>query len=364
MTPARIGFSSALCLALLTGEALADESRFAGLRLNQLQLIGTHNSYKRRIDPPLLKKMIALSSKARELDYSHRPLTEQLNMGLRGLEIDIYYDPEGGRFASPKGLAMLRSAGEPAEPYDPNGELRSPGFKVIHIADVDYRSWNLSFEGALQELRTWSEANPGHLPVIVTVNLKEERAKLPGAVEPVPYDATAMDALDAVLREQLGEDRLLTPDRVRGDAPTLEAAVLKRGWPLLDDLRGRFLWVIDESDSKRDLYLEGHPSLRGRVMFTTSPAGTPEAAVMIINNPHRVGKAIRKRVAQGYLVRTRADAGTSEARSGDTSRREAAMASGAHVISTDFPYDEDRFGTGYRVRFPDGYTRKNPHTTE
>ena len=99
-------------------------------------------------------------------------------------------------------------------------------------------------------------------------------------------------------------------------------------------------------------------------MFTTSPAGTPEAAVMIINNPHRVGKAIRKRVAQGYLVRTRADAGTSEARSGDTSRREAAMASGAHVISTDFPYDEDRFGTGYRVRFPDGYTRKNPHTTE
>ena len=60
-------------------------------------------------------------------------------------------------------------------------------------------------------------------------------------------------------------------------------------------------------------------------------------------------------------MRTRADADTREARSGETARREAAFASGAQVVSTDYYEPNPAFGTGYAVRLPgDGVARCNP----
>ena len=66
---------------------------------------------------------------------------------------------------------------------------------------------------------------------------------------------------------------------------------------------------------------------------------------------------------RGYLVRTRADADTVEARTGDTTRRDAALASGAQWVSTDYPAPgtADRFGTDYVVSLPgDAIVRCNP----
>jgi hypothetical protein len=61
------------------------------------------------------------------------------------------------------------------------------------------------------------------------------------------------------------------------------------------------------------------------------------------------------------MVRTRADADTVQARSGDTRQQEAAWASGAHFVSTDYPFPDDRFGTGYVAAVPgDGVARCNP----
>ncbi len=73
---------------------------------------------------------------------------------------------------------------------------------------------------------------------------------------------------------------------------------------------------------------------------------------MKLNDPVSSFDRIRSLVAAGYLVRTRADADTVEARTGNTQRREAALASGAHFVSTDFPAADPRFGTGYAVRLP------------
>ena len=66
-------------------------------------------------------------------------------------------------------------------------------------------------------------------------------------------------------------------------------------------------------------------------------------------------------VAAGYLVRTRADADTVEARAGNTVPRDAALASGAQFVSTDYPVEDPAFGTGYVVRIPGGMpARCNP----
>ncbi|QDT67408.1 hypothetical protein MalM25_03060 [Planctomycetes bacterium MalM25] len=342
-----------------------DLSGFTGLRMNQIQVIGTHNSYKQPIEPELFRMARPVSPDMDHLDYAHLPLSEQLNLGLRSLEIDIYNDPKGGRYAAPIGLELLRQLGlQPAE-YDPSGEMNRPGFKVLHVADLDFRSHCLTFKAALAELKAWSERNAEHLPIVITMNLKDSRAKFPNAVEPAPFDAASFDALDEAIRQGLGDDRLITPDLVRGASPTLESAVLNQGWPRLDDVRGRFLWVMDERGEKAAAYREGHPSLAERVLFTIEEPGSSESAVLIMNDPIAQGEAIRRLVRQGYLVRTRADSSTKEARSGDTARRRAAIESGAQIVSTDYPQPDPRWETGYCVRYPDGtYIRPNPVTSE
>ena len=69
---------------------------------------------------------------------------------------------------------------------------------------------------------------------------------------------------------------------------------------------------------------------------------------------------IKAAVAAGYIVRTRADIDTVEARNNDTARREAALASGAQVISTDYLTAPNIFGNAYAVPPFAGGWRCNP----
>jgi hypothetical protein len=60
-------------------------------------------------------------------------------------------------------------------------------------------------------------------------------------------------------------------------------------------------------------------------------------------------------------VRTRTDADTRHARTNDTARRELALASGAQLLSTDYPASEPSQWTPYSVSLPGGaVARCNP----
>lgn len=72
------------------------------------------------------------------------------------------------------------------------------------------------------------------------------------------------------------------------------------------------------------------------------------------NDPLGQFAEITTLVADGYIVRTRADSDTFEARFGVTARREMALMSGAQFVSTDYPVPNPAFGTGYFVEIPDG----------
>jgi hypothetical protein len=50
------------------------------------------------------------STTAMELDYGHIPLKEQLDIGIRALELDVYHDPEGGRYSVPFGILLMLQA--------------------------------------------------------------------------------------------------------------------------------------------------------------------------------------------------------------------------------------------------------------
>lgn len=340
-----------MCLIVSAGHAPAAER----LRMNEVQLLGSHNSYKRAIDPVALWLLRFLNPAAAvSLDYEHIPLDAQLDLGLRKLELDIFHDPEGGRFASPMGASLPT-----ASAFDPGERMQLAGFKTLHVQDIDFRTHCLLFTDCLATIRNWSDENPGHFPLLIAINAKTGIIDQPGFVDPLPFDAAAWDALDAEIRSVLG-DRLFVPDDLRGDRNTLREAALA-GWPMIDDVRGRVLFVLDDSPEKKRSYADGHPSLRGRAMFVDADESQPEAAIRIVNDPIGDEEKIRALVEQGFIVRTRSDADTQEARDGDYGRLIAALRSGAQIISTDYYLPEPEFGHDFHVSLPDGSAvRCNP----
>jgi hypothetical protein len=328
------------------------------LKLNQIQVIGSHNSYKQPLDPPVYQMLWkADSSLVKAIDYSHLSLSEQLTRGLLNLEIDVYADAKGGKYAHPKGLEVAAQA----KPFDTEGVMQNPGFKVFHIQDIDFRSNCLTFANCLQELKSWSDSHPNHLPVFITINAKDEPINKPGFTVPEKFTSEVLDQLDKTILVNLGEKKLLTPDKVRDKQQTLEAAVLNGNWPKVGAAKGKFVFILDETGPKRIAYTQGHPSLKGRVMFANAEPGTPEAAFLILNEPVKELAKIQGLVKKGYLVRTRADANTVEARRNDKSTFEAACRSGAQIITTDYYLPSTHFKSSYQISFADNtYFRVNP----
>lgn len=322
----------------------------APLRMNDIVTIGTHNSYKLAIPQDELQAIIAAAPEAIALDYSHRPLTEQLDAGARQLEIDILHDPEGGRYARP--LSALATAGAAIEmSEDFRLTMSEPGFKTLHIPDIDFRSSCLTFIACLEEVRIWSDENRNHVPILLMLNAKTGAAALPGGTELLDFDAAAWDALDSEIRSVFQEDRLITPDEVRAGYATLREGVLSGGWPTLESSRGKVFFALDEGPEKVASYSLGRPSLEGRVLFVNTDEESPAAAYLTLNDPIGQQARIQSAVKRGFIVRTRSDSDTMEARAGDTSRREAAFSSGAQYISTDYLWADPRF-PGYDVRLP------------
>jgi rhodanese-related sulfurtransferase len=141
----------------------------------------------------------------------------------------------------------------------------------------------------------------------------------------------------------------------------LKEAVIASGWPELKDIQGRFVFVLDEGGEKLAAYLEKDPSLAQAIFFVNVPEKDPLAAMMILNDPIKDHQKIQTLVKAGYMVRTRADADTREARTNDTRKMEHAFSSGAQLISTDYYLPDSRMSPDYKVIFPnDAYFRLNP----
>ena len=326
------------------------------LKMNALQAVGSHNSYKMAIAPKEMANLRRSSPKAADtLDYGHDPLTQQLDDGARQLEIDFVYDPDGGRYMTPLGRKMAPDT----TPYD-LGAMARPGMKVIHVPDIDYRVVCQPFVACLREVRAWSKAHPDHVPILIIFNLKQDQIKVPGAVPLLPFDAKAMDAVDAEIRSVFKDADLITPDRVQGKHKTLRAAVLAGGWPTLKGARGKVMFAMDESPAVIELYRGGRKSLEGRATFVNTDEASPAAAYLTLNEPVDLQARIQAAVKAGFIVRTRADADTWEARRNDTKPRDAAFASGAQYVSTDYMHPDKRF-SDYQARLPGGgVARLNP----
>jgi hypothetical protein len=146
------------------------------LKINQIQTLGSHNSYHQRANKFMLRFMKGLNAvapkdfKPKDLDYAHEPLFVQLDsFHLRSFEIDIYADPKGGQFYKRIKNNLL------GKPKASNiAALKEPGFKVMHIPDIDYNTHYYTFKSMLADFKKWSDAHPTHLPIYIMIECKEE----------------------------------------------------------------------------------------------------------------------------------------------------------------------------------------------
>ena len=280
------------------------------LRLNEIQVLGTHNSYHVHGQPITIPF----------LDYTLPPLGDQLALGVRQFELDIHYN-------------------------------QGNGMKVYHLPALDFGTTCEYFVDCLSILKDWSDAHPGHQPLVVFVEPKDEldSDKLAG------HDAEVEDEILAVWPRE----RIVAPDDVRGGYATLNDALIEDGWPALGETRDKALFICFDSGEFRDQYVETDPVLAGRLLFPRGDFDEPWGCFKNIDDPIEEPDRINEAVDDGFLIRTRADANCAEAYGNDTRRQQAAMETGAQFISTDFPVPHP--DTGYMFTIPDGTpSRCNP----
>lgn len=286
------------------------------LRFDDLQAVGTHNSYHRRTPGVEIP----------EWDYEHAPLDEQLGeQGVRQFELDVWWDAP------------------------------SRDFRVFHVPLMDETSTCDWLSDCLAVHRAWSDAHPAHHPTATLLELKDA------------WDAETAAALladlDATIDAAWPAERRVSPDDVQRDAASLAEGLATGGWPTLGQLRGKALFVLHAGADFRQSYTDGDQSTAGRPIFPDAHGdlGLAVGAFSSINDPVGDADAIAAALAAGHLVRTRADSDGDEARADDPTHRDAALAVGAHFVSTDFPVPHP--DTGYVVAMPGGSpSRCNPVT--
>jgi Phosphoinositide phospholipase C, Ca2+-dependent len=284
----------------------ADEA--GALRIDQLQLMGSHNSYHRTPHWPLSPRF----------RYNHAGLAQQLEQqGVRHLEIDVRYA---------------------------DGRLR-----VGHAPIIDGQTSCSDFHACIREIKSWSRMHPMHVPVFVFVQPKE------GLVSADLDDK--LEVMDHEISRVFSRSELLLPREVARGYPSLRRAVNELGWPTLEATRGKVAFVLFGQSRLVAKYARGRPCLEGRLMFAApGHAGADYAAVISIDNPLPHKDEITQAARAHLLVRTRADSGLVR----DARRRDAAVLSGAHFIGTDF-VDTKHVWLDLSRNTP---ARRNPVTTD
>lgn len=381
----RLAFSAIILLFVLTffsckKESLEkvkteifDKNAPDSLKINQLQYLGSHNSYKMQMNQKIYDFLVVNASmlpdnyNPLELDYKHLPLKEQLTKyGIRQFELDIFLDYNGNKFNNRRMLDIVEEEKIEVE------ELKQPGIKLLHIPDVDFNTHHYTLKSALQEIKNWSKEYPEHIPIFILLELSETSiaSSLPGLgfTEVEPWNnAQALQTLENEILDIFSKNELITPDDIRGNYNTLNEAVLSHNWPTIAESRGKIIFLFDNTNI-RQTYIQNAPSLENKLIFTNSQENANDAAFIKLNNPIISKNRIKYLSDKGYLIRTRADAGTLQARNNDYTSWNAAVESGAHLISTDYYKADDRAGngtwSGYYVGFNNGLFQLNPQTTD
>lgn len=298
-----------------------------GVKFNEVAYVATHNSYQlrsveayRKIYSDLDTVTFGLVSGDAPL-YSCDSLTEQFNVGIRSIELDIETVADGDDVS----------------------------FVCSHSPLIDMNSTCYDFELALKEIKMWSDANPGHLPITVIVEPKKVF---------IPDDGRKLfkmeyaDRLDTLVRDTFGE-KLLTPADMMGDYGSLKEMREADGWLPLKDCAGKVLVLLHDT-TVTGKYIKQDETIKTQAMFPMlryADRDESYASFLIVND---TAKALKYRdelvFEKKLIVRTMLDTYGSHS----DEDRSCAFESCAQILSTDYPPRADMTGIDYYVDFAPG----------
>ncbi|MFL2663765.1 MAG: Ca2+-dependent phosphoinositide-specific phospholipase C [Crocinitomicaceae bacterium] len=339
------------CFAYLYGQFPSDDTP-----LNEIRILASHNSYKKKPHHKVLRFLKKFQGRLGEqnnpdyIDYEHLPFSEQFNnYGIRGIELDVNYDPKGGHYKRRRVNLFLLGRRQRLK----GGELKKPGFKILHISDVDFETNYLTLKSALNDLKTWSEAHSRHLPIYVNIEAKgshpadeSKSLKRLGFQTCIPFDSIAYVSLESEISSVLNPNQIYSPKHFRDTCLSLRSRINTLGWPTLKEARGKFIFVLEGSNQ------HVYKSFIDPLMFYYGDINDKNTAFLLRNDPVASSAEIHD-LAKHFMIRTRSDSGTRESRENNYHTWESALKSHAQIISTDYYKADSRFSS-YSVGFPNG----------
>jgi hypothetical protein len=156
------------------------------------------------------------------------------------------------------------------------------------------------------------------------------------------------DEIDKALRETLGE-KLFTPADMLRDYDSFGEMRKADDWCKVSDMQGKVLILLHDCGAT-EKYISLDPSLKSQAMFPMLRQGDIErdcASFIIANEPDKLLKQKDKLTESKVILRTRCDSFGNAPQE----RFEQAMATPAHIISTDYPPRTDNTADSYIVSF-------------
>ncbi len=305
-----------------------DKACADGVKFNEVSFLGTHNSYQKECVPARQKLFQNASIvtfglvKAQKTTFSSDYLTDQFNLGIRSIELDVETVVKDGKTS----------------------------FVCSHAPVLDMPTHCYDFSLALKEIKLWSDANPNHLPI--TIIIEPKKSFIPE--KNMRYFTCAYaNELGKQAQDILG-DALLTPADMIGDHSSFKEMREADDWMTLSETRGHVMILLHDT-TVTDKYIEQDTSVKTQTMFPMLRYDSRDkdyASFLLINKPSDIEVQSDEVLAKKLIVRTRSD----NFGSYNESDSQIALSSGAQIVSTDYPPKADMSKAERVVTFDGGYT--------
>lgn len=285
--------------------------------------IGTHNSYKAKATNTgsFMNNIVELvaNEDPHTYDYGFASITDQLNSGIRSLELD--------------------------------GLLHKNGFwETTHHPYIDTATNCADFLLGLKEIALWSQHNPDHMPITILFEIKEWFVPIWGK-SPTLNDFIA---LDDSLEDIFGES-LFTPDDMLGECKDFEEMRNNNAWPTLDKLLGKVMIILHPSSKYNKIYSE--QSVNESAMFLAVDKNV-DFEEYKTNTCFAVANYVtavqyNEYYEQNYFIRSRCDNFPYH----NDDNLQSTIKSNCNIMSTDFPITNPSTTDDYVVKgFVENYT--------
>lgn len=301
----------------------------AGIKFNEISFIGTHNSYQTPSTDELktiynnLSEITLGEVAGNKADFWSESLTNQLNCGIRSLEMDF-------------------------EVFDRDGDI---SFTCMHQPNFDMTTSCYDFSLGIKEIAMWSDNNPNHLPITIIVEPKTGFLPLK---DMKAFSIEYADELDKMFRDTLG-DKLFTPADMLRDYESFGEMRAADDWCKVEDMLGKVLILLHEGDVTQD-YIDIDPSIKSQAMFPMlryRDINRDCTSFIIHNDPYDLFNINDYVISEKkIIVRTMSDKFTSVS----IDKIRTAFATDAHIVSTDFPRRTDSTESSFVVAFEESKT--------